>query len=74
MRKFAAQSLHSVGHGLGKVGAQEGKVSRFAEVQLDRRKLIFKINLLNARRAHQFIQFVQQADANLAAHVGEIDF
>ena len=40
--RLAAQSLHSVGHGLGKVGAQEGKVSRFAEVQLDRRKLIFK--------------------------------
>ena len=71
---LAAQRLHAVRHGFGEIGPQERKVPRFAKMQLDRHKLVFKINLLDACGQHQLVQFLQQAGAHFATHVGKIHF
>ena len=73
-KRPAAKSLHPVGHRLGEVRPQEGKIPGFAEMQLDRHELVFKINLSDACGDHQLVQLFQQAGAYLAAHVGKIHF
>lgn len=44
------RSLHPVGHRLGEVRPQEGKIPGFAEMQLDRHELVFKIQSLRCLR------------------------
>ena len=73
-KRLAPKSLDSVGNGLGEIGAQEGKIARFAKVHLDSYKFVFKINGFDTCRKHELVQLFQQTDAHLATHIGKKHF
>ena len=70
----SAEGLHPVDHGAGEVGAKEGEVPRFAEVHFDGHELVFEVDGFDAGGSHELVELVQQTGADLAAHVGKIDF
>ena len=73
-KRLAAQGLHHVGHRLGKIRAQVGKIARFAEVDFDGGIFVFEIYGLKARAAHQFFQLLLQVGARAGTHIGKIYF
>ena len=69
----APQALHHIGHHLGVIGPQECQVSRLTEMHLDGHQLTLKVDLPDARRAHQLLQLVQQADPRPAPEVRHVN-
>ena len=70
----AAQLLDHVRHRLGVVGPQEGQVAQLAKMHFDGGKLIFKINVSDARPAHQLLQLLRQGrPAGMGSEITEIN-
>ena len=70
--RLAAQLLDHVRDGTRVVGAQEGEVAQFAEVDLDGDELVVEVDLLDAGAANQALELVELAFAAVRAQVGEV--
>ena len=71
---LAAPLLHEVCHGLGPVGPQKGQVAGLAEVQLDGRELVLKVDLAHTGGFHQTGQLLGQIFPIVGPQVGPINF
>ena len=70
--RLAAQLLDHVRDGARVVGAQEGEVAQFAEVDLDGDELVVEVDLLDAGAANQALELVELTLAAVRAQVGEV--
>ena len=68
------QLLDHVRHRLGVIGPQKSQIAQLTKVHLDGGKLIFKINVSDARPAHQLLQLLRQGrPAGMSPEITEIN-
>ena len=71
--RLAAQLLDDIADRLGIVRAQEREIARFAEMDFHRDIFPGKVDLVDARRAAEPLQFLRQPIAELCTHVCKVN-